>query len=223
MQRSPGRAQCSSRSTVTVRSLTWSKSVIASSTRSGRETGDVFQPGAEFGKPVRLDGVEAALGNEIGALPVIGAIDHHKKLAALDPADQIHRIALLHRQAQPQHVEGRAQILQLQAGLVAQGGMAAVGGDGETGLDLRYGRPARWRSRRRCARPGPANPWPRSPSEDGNWENALASPARKSRKSHCGIRAMNLQTVGRRREIADGEMLGRRSPDWRCGCGCGAA
>ena len=47
-------------------------------------------------------------------------------------------------------------------------------------------------------RPGPAGPWPRFPSAGGNWEASCASPARKSRKSHCGIRAMNLQTVGRR-------------------------
>ena len=115
MQTRPGRAQFLSRSTVTVRSLTWSKSVIGVVHPAGGEARDCFQPVAEFGKPVRLDGVKAALGNQIGALPVIGAIDHHEELAALDLADQIDRIARQDRQAQPQHVEGRAQILDLQA------------------------------------------------------------------------------------------------------------
>ena len=93
MQTRPGRAHCVSRSTVTVRSLTWSKSRDRLVHPVGGEAGDLLQPVAEFGKAFGLDGVEAALGNQIGALPVIGAIDHHKKLAALDLAHQIDRIA----------------------------------------------------------------------------------------------------------------------------------
>jgi len=66
----------------------------------------------------------------------LGIIEHHKKLAAPDPAHQVNGIARPDRQAQPQHIKGRAQIFDFQAGLVAQGGMAAVGGDGQPGLDL---------------------------------------------------------------------------------------
>ena len=100
------------------------------------KAGDRFQAISELGQAVRLDGVEAALGDQIGALPVIGAIDHHEQLAVPHLADQVGGIARQHRQAQPQHVERRAQVVDLQAGLVAQGGMAAISGDGHAGLDL---------------------------------------------------------------------------------------
>ena len=74
--------------------------------------------------------------NAVGALPVIAAIDHHEKHAALDARYQVYRIAFAERQAEPEDIEGRAQVFHLQPRFVAQDGMAAVGADGEPGADL---------------------------------------------------------------------------------------
>ena len=101
------------------------------------------------------------------------------------------------RHAEPEHVHRRADILDLETGALAQRRVAAVAADDEIGADLELA------VRRLGAHTDDAAVRPRSdrspPSSCAGRrpDSVLPCAARKSRKSHCGISATNLQCVGR--------------------------
>jgi hypothetical protein len=88
-------------------------------------------------------GVARALGNQQRALPVVAARDHHQHAAGVDLAEEVRRIARQARDAQPQHVHRRAEVLRLQAGLGPDRRVAAVGAHHQrrAQLELAVGRP----------------------------------------------------------------------------------
>jgi hypothetical protein len=79
----------------------------------------------------RLEVVEAALGDHVGALPVVAAIEHHQDVTGLEPAQHRALIAGIARQPHPQHVDRRAEVVDDQSGERADVGVAAVGPDDE--------------------------------------------------------------------------------------------
>jgi hypothetical protein len=60
-----------------------------SSIRPAAKAYDLFQPGAEFEQPIGPDDVKTAFWDQIGALPVLGAVDHHEQLPVPDLAYQV--------------------------------------------------------------------------------------------------------------------------------------
>ena len=101
----------------------------------GEEGRHVENPPAERFKPLRLDLFDAALLDDIGALPVIAAVEHDHHPAGLDMAEGVRRVVGLARDAKPQHVHRRAVILARETCLFAHRGMPAVTADDEIGAD----------------------------------------------------------------------------------------
>src|SRR6185437_16299377 len=87
--------------------------------------------------------VIAALRDDEGALPIVAAVDHHQDAAGVEAAQRLRQVAGLLGQAHPQDIDGRAEIIALEAGLVAHRRMASIGTDDEVGADLA---PAAWRA-----------------------------------------------------------------------------
>ncbi len=100
------------------------------------EVGGDAQPLAEGGDTFGADGIKTTLCDHHRALPIIAARNHHEHLACRQFSRHIVRLARQARQAQPENVERRAKLLQLQSRLCAQCGMTAIGGHGQPGADL---------------------------------------------------------------------------------------
>ena len=90
---------------------------------------------AEGFEALGLHPLDAAFRNDIGALPVIAAIEHDHEPARFDMAERIGAVARLARQAKPQHVHRRAVVLAHESRFFAHGRMASVAADGEVGAD----------------------------------------------------------------------------------------
>ncbi len=135
MHSSPGAYQRFKRSTATVSSFTSSHEAI-SRTRV-RKLGVQRDNGqAEGLKPFAAQFIEAALGDDEGALPIIAAVDHDEEAAGLDTAEAVGAIVGAPGQTQPQYVHGRAAIFDLEAGKLAHRGVAAIGADHKIGAHL---------------------------------------------------------------------------------------
>ena len=120
--------------------------------RDGQEL-DVL-PAADLGDPVAqerrgrrdtlaqgveasgLRGLEAALRDHERALEVVAAVEHHEHLARVEPNGQLGRIVRAARDAHPEHVHRRTEVLDLEAGPRSHGGMAPVRPDDELGAHL---------------------------------------------------------------------------------------
>jgi hypothetical protein len=76
-------------------------------------------------------------------LPVIAAIEQHEQPPGIETPHALVGVGRLVRQAEPEHVHRRADVLDLHAGALAQRGMAAIGRHHEPGADLE--RPVRRR------------------------------------------------------------------------------
>ena len=90
---------------------------------------NLSQPGASYV-------IGTAFGNDIGALPVIVAIEHHHHAPTFDMAECLFGIARFARQAKPQHVHWRAIVIAFETGFRTHGGMAAVTSDNQIGAYL---------------------------------------------------------------------------------------
>ena len=84
----------------------------------------------------RLHGVILPLGDDIGALPVVAAIERHHHLAGVDARKHALAFVAPLAGAKPQHVHRRADFLDREAGTFAHQRMAAVAGNREIGLDV---------------------------------------------------------------------------------------
>ena len=82
-------------------------------------------------RPALLDLIVSALRDDVGALPVVAAIEHHEDLAGADAPERFLAVARLARQPHPQDIDRRAEIVDHKAGALAHGRMAAVGADDE--------------------------------------------------------------------------------------------
>jgi hypothetical protein len=69
-------------------------------------------------------------------LPVVAAVEQDDHASGLEPTHALSGIIGLLRQAEPQHVHGRADILNAQAGALAHGRVPSVAADGEVGAHL---------------------------------------------------------------------------------------
>ena len=153
--------------------------------------------GAEGIQSARMHLVDAALWNDEGALPVVAAIQHDEDAAGIDVAERLSGIVRCFGQAQPQHVHRRADIRRPRS----RRHRAASSGGHRRRWSVGRGSPDRRRGLRAVT------PTMRSPSRIRPVASVLISrrnvgkrfawSARKSRKSHCGMKAMNFACVGR--------------------------
>src|SRR5262249_35317459 len=100
---------------------------------------------AEGGQPVAPDLLDAAFANHEAALPIVATVEHDHNPAVDNAPEHLPFIFGAPRDAKPQYVHGRAQVVNLQAGLVTDDGMTAVCSDNEAGSNLydAVGRPRR--------------------------------------------------------------------------------
>ena len=98
--------------------------------RSNRRDG-----GAQALKALPLHLFVAALRYHQRTLPVIAAIDHHEDSARRDAAQWFRTVVRPPREAQPQHIDGSANILDNEAAGPANRRVPAVGTDNEIGDD----------------------------------------------------------------------------------------
>ncbi len=89
--------------------------------------------GAKTIKSRRLYFVDPALCDDIGALPVIVAIQRHHHLAGAQPGKHAIGCALCLSDPKPQHIDRRADIFDPESGLLPQDRMTPIAGNGEIG------------------------------------------------------------------------------------------
>ena len=80
-----------------------------------------FRRDAHNRRPKRFDALclhslRTALGNDIGALPIVAAVDHHENRAGANAAERLGAVARSPRDPHPQHVDRRAKIFDREAG-----------------------------------------------------------------------------------------------------------
>jgi hypothetical protein len=80
--------------------------------------------------------VGAALGDDECALPVVAAVDGDDEVAGRDASKAVVELGRIAPDAEPEHVDGRAEVLDGQAGAGPHGRVAAVAADREPGADL---------------------------------------------------------------------------------------
>ena len=86
------------------------------------------QPGPEPRDPLGAQHRVAALADEVGALPVVAAVDHRHELAGGDPPDAARRVVGVPGQPEPPHVHRHAERPRRQPGGRAHRRAAAVAG-----------------------------------------------------------------------------------------------
>lgn len=74
--------------------------------------------------------------DDIRALPIIPAVDHHQDPAGIEAAEGLLRIAGPPRQPQPQRIHRRTEFDEVEAGPFAHSRIAPVGPDGQIGVNL---------------------------------------------------------------------------------------
>ena len=77
------------------------------------------------------DRVDAPLRDHIAALPVVAAVDQHHDLAAIEPTQGLYWVCLPARNPHPEHVDGRAKVLDHQAAPLAHRRVTPIGADGQ--------------------------------------------------------------------------------------------
>ncbi len=145
-----------------------------------------------------------SLRDDIGALPVIAAVERHHHLAGVEPRKQVFALIGALAGAKPQHVHRRADVLDLETGALPHDRMPAVAADGEVGAD--FDDPSGVLA---------FTPMTASPDRirsvastsiitlsDGN---RLPLSRRKLRKSHCGMKAMKGYFVVEATEVRDAD------------------
>ena len=193
-----------------------SSKLLSSPMRSRRNGDSVDHALAERRQAVALDRVDAALRDDIGALPIVAAVEHDHHLAGLDVPAGLIGVAVLRRDSRNHSTSiGAPMSSTWQAGALAHGRMAAVAADDQGGADLEFAVRVSWRARRRRGRLPRSGRWPRSACADGSRIALGLRSARKSRKSHCGISATNLQCAGRWLKSTIGM---RSAPIWNVRC-----
>ncbi len=91
---------------------------------------DGFKVTAKGGQAFSLESSKRALGNHVGALPIVFAIESDEDFSVAKTAERLCGIAGLARNAHPEDVDGSAEIDDFEAGLFADDGVAAIGTDG---------------------------------------------------------------------------------------------
>ena len=126
----------------------------------------------------------------------------YQSFAVIEISEQLFGIVRGTADAEPQHVDGNAGLDHLQPRRLPGDGVPAVAPDYQVGMDL-Y-RPVRGPGAHSGDLPAIANQVNRLMLHfaDRSEGNFCAWPERKSRKSHCGISATNLQCVGTRLRLA---------------------
>ena len=203
MQSRPGRYQRASRSTRTVSSLTSSQS-RSSPTRSRANGASPATASRKAGRPRPADPLERALGDHVAALPVAAPVEHGEELARPEAAHRLVGVAGLPRQPEPQHVHRARR----GRGPRARPSRAPPSG----ARPRRRPGPPGPRAARPASSPGPrpralgprSAPLPPLAGAGGTSGSGRPAPARKSRKSHCGMKATKRQCVGRWRKSAIG-------------------
>ena len=124
------RSQRRSRSSRTLSSCT-SSHEVSSPTRSaihGSRPAKRRRSSLDPGRPQRRVG---ALADQVAALPVVPAVDHHAEVPAGEPAHPARRVVRAAGQPEPPHVHRHAERARPQPGRGPHGGAAAVAGHGQ--------------------------------------------------------------------------------------------
>ena len=135
MHSSPSRYQRCKRSIVTVKSFTSSHEPIAW-TRSASFGFNCGDRSTESCEPLAAQFGEAAFADDIGALPIIAAVEHDEDDTRLNAAERLALVVGPLGQAEPQNVHRRAEILDLEARLLPHDRVATVGADDEVRPDF---------------------------------------------------------------------------------------
>ena len=183
-----------------------------------REPHDV---GAERLEPARVHLIDAALRDDEGALPVVVAVQHDEDAAGVDAAERLPGIVRRLRQAQPQHVHRRADDRRprnRRASRSVEWRPSAAMISSASDLQRAVGTLRRHADHAvaladQAGRLGAA-------SAAGRSDSASPRSARKSRKSHCGMKATNFAARRQVGEVGDLDVvvadLTRRACEPRC-------
>ena len=92
--------------------------------------------GPEATQPRLVQLVGGGLGDEVGDLPVDAPVEQDQQVPGGQPAEGLRGVGGAPRQAEPEHVDGHAELGGAQPGRAAQLRVAAVGGHGQPGPHL---------------------------------------------------------------------------------------
>src|SRR5499426_4805134 len=81
--------------------------------------------------------LDRALANQEGALPVVAAIEYDDDAPDFEPAHRLIGVVGFFRQAEPQHIHWRAEIVGLEPGARAYGRVPPVTSNREVGAHLK--------------------------------------------------------------------------------------
>ena len=109
--------------------------------------------GAERRQALAVHLFDRALRNDVGALPIVAAVEHDEDAPGQEPAAGLDGVVGAPAQPEPQHVHRRAELLDFKPRLLANDRVAAVAADRRAARGFRGGRPASWRARPRRGRP----------------------------------------------------------------------
>ncbi len=85
-----------------------------------------------------LHAVDASLGNHVRTLPVVTTFQHHHHAAGFDVTEPVAGVVTLSRDAKPQDIDGRADVVDNQTGTRANRRMAAITSDHEIGANFKF-------------------------------------------------------------------------------------
>src|SRR4030095_6503199 len=88
-----------------------------------------YNVGSESFESFSLDPVEFTLTNQVCALPVVVTVEHHYHLALTDASQGLLAIFRSPEYAKPQHIHGRAELIDLKSGLLSHNRIAPTAPD----------------------------------------------------------------------------------------------
>src|SRR5271165_1977198 len=103
---------------------------------ASKEGDDALQALVEFVEAVLPDLVEASLGNEVGDLEIIDAVNENGEAAVIHVAEAGFRVRRQAREPEPENIDGHASLDDGQTSGLPREGMAAIASDGQIGGDL---------------------------------------------------------------------------------------
>ncbi len=104
----------------------------------GQERRHLDDPRAEGVQAFSFHALNPAFRNDVGALPIVAAVQHDHHLAGLDMAERVWAVLVLVRQTKPEHIHRRPVVLALEASFLADDRMAPVAADHKVGANRQH-------------------------------------------------------------------------------------
>src|SRR5262245_34580110 len=89
-------------------------------------------------QPSLLDEIEIAFAYQISALPVVTPVEHHHHFAFVDSTQGLFAVSGAAGYPEPQYIHGRAECVELKAGLLTHNGLTPVGSDHKISAHIEY-------------------------------------------------------------------------------------